>query len=178
VAICAAINPPIAKVAMTASIATFAVRALVDCNGRRGLERLQCAARTVWGDSTERRGTPSRCSRLGVILLVRSRRGSPGQASKAARTGAESGAEGDVQRARRSAAVGWPNPERGPLLIISGDQDHTVPWVFANAAFKKQRRNAAVTEIIKVPNRGHSLTIDGGWREVADAALAFVRRST
>jgi hypothetical protein len=51
-AICAAINPPIAKVAMTASIASFTVRALVDCNGRRDLERLHCAARTVRGDST------------------------------------------------------------------------------------------------------------------------------
>ncbi len=50
-AICAAINPPIAKVAMTASTASFAVRALVDCNGRRDSERLHCAARTVRGDS-------------------------------------------------------------------------------------------------------------------------------
>ena len=79
---------------------------------------------------------------------------------------------------RSELKVDTKSPERGPLLIISGDQDHTVPWVFANAAFKKQRRNGAVTEIIKVPNRGHSLTIDSGWREVADAALAFVRRST
>jgi pimeloyl-ACP methyl ester carboxylesterase len=68
------------------------------------------------------------------------------------------------------------NPDRGPLLIIDGEQDHTVPWAIANAAFKRQRRNEGVTEIKKMPNRGHSLTIDSGWREVAETALAFVRR--
>jgi pimeloyl-ACP methyl ester carboxylesterase len=68
------------------------------------------------------------------------------------------------------------NPDRGPLLIIDGEKDHTVPWAIANASYKRQRRNQAVTEIVKIPNRGHSLTIDGGWREVADTALAFVKR--
>jgi pimeloyl-ACP methyl ester carboxylesterase len=68
------------------------------------------------------------------------------------------------------------NPDRGPLLIIDGEKDHTVPWAIANASFKKQRQNPSVTEIEKIPNRGHSLTIDGGWREVADRALAFVKR--
>src|SRR4051794_18635571 len=66
------------------------------------------------------------------------------------------------------------NPQRGPLLIIDGEKDHTVPWAIANAAYKRQRHNPAVTEIEKVPGRGHSLTIDNGWREVADRALAFV----
>jgi pimeloyl-ACP methyl ester carboxylesterase len=70
------------------------------------------------------------------------------------------------------------NPERGPMLIVSGEKDHTVPWAIANAAFKKQRRNQAVTEIKEMPNRGHSLTIDSGWREVADTALSFVKRFT
>jgi non-heme chloroperoxidase len=68
------------------------------------------------------------------------------------------------------------NPVRGALLIIDGEKDHTVPWAIANAPFKRQRRNEGVTEIKKIPSRGHSLTIDGGWREVADTALAFVRR--
>jgi pimeloyl-ACP methyl ester carboxylesterase len=68
------------------------------------------------------------------------------------------------------------NPSRGPLLIISGEKDHTVPWAIANASYKKQRRNHAVTEIVEIPNRGHALTIDSGWREVADTALAFVKR--
>jgi non-heme chloroperoxidase len=70
------------------------------------------------------------------------------------------------------------NPDRGPLLIIDGEKDHTVPWAIANASYKRQRRNPAVTEITKVPNRGHSLTIDSGWREVADTALKFVQRFT
>ena len=65
---------------------------------------------------------------------------------------------------------------RGPLLLISGEKDHTVPWAITNAEFKKQERNEGVTEIVEIENRGHSLTIDSGWREVADTALAFVDR--
>jgi non-heme chloroperoxidase len=68
------------------------------------------------------------------------------------------------------------NPARGPLLIVSGEKDHTVPWAIANASFKKQRRNPGVTEIVEMPNRGHALVIDSGWREVADTALEFVKR--
>jgi pimeloyl-ACP methyl ester carboxylesterase len=74
------------------------------------------------------------------------------------------------------ARVDTKNPDRGPLLIISGQQDHTVPWAIANASYKRQRHNPSVTEIIEIPGRGHALTIDGGWREVAETALAFVRR--
>jgi pimeloyl-ACP methyl ester carboxylesterase len=70
------------------------------------------------------------------------------------------------------------NPDRGPLLVVSGEKDHTVPWAIANASFKKQRKNPGVTEIVEMPNRGHSLTIDSGWREVAETALAFVQRFT
>jgi pimeloyl-ACP methyl ester carboxylesterase len=68
------------------------------------------------------------------------------------------------------------NPDRGPLLILEGEKDHTAPWAIANASFKRQRGNEGVTEIEKIPNRGHSLTIDSGWREVADRAIAFVKR--
>ena len=68
------------------------------------------------------------------------------------------------------------NPDRGPLLILDGEKDHTVPWAIANAAYKRQKRNASVTEIRKMPNRGHSLTIDHGWQEVAQTALDFVTR--
>jgi pimeloyl-ACP methyl ester carboxylesterase len=74
------------------------------------------------------------------------------------------------------AKVDTRNPERGPLLIISGEKDHTVPWAIANASFKQQSENGGVTEIIEIKNRGHALTIDSGWREVADTALAFVQR--
>ena len=74
------------------------------------------------------------------------------------------------------AKVDHKNPERGPLLIVSGEKDHTVPWAIANASYKKQAHNTGVTEIVEMPNRGHALTIDSGWREVADTALAFVQR--
>ncbi|HEY6759121.1 MAG TPA: alpha/beta hydrolase [Baekduia sp.] len=66
--------------------------------------------------------------------------------------------------------------ERGPLLIISGEKDHTVPWAIANASYKKQKRNDAVTEIEEIKGRGHALTIDSGWRDVCDTALAFIQR--
>jgi non-heme chloroperoxidase len=77
---------------------------------------------------------------------------------------------------RSELKVDTKNPARGPLLVISTDADHTVPWSIANASYKKQKRNSGVTEILKVPQRGHALTIDSGWREVADAALEFVKR--
>ena len=69
------------------------------------------------------------------------------------------------------AKVDSKNPERGPLLIISGEKDHTVPWSIANASYKKQKRNQDTTEITEIPGRGHSLTIDNGWRDVAETAL-------
>jgi non-heme chloroperoxidase len=74
------------------------------------------------------------------------------------------------------AKVDTGNSERGPLLIISGEKDNTVPWAIANASFKQQRGNSDITEIVEMPNRGHALVIDSGWRDVADTALAFVRR--
>jgi pimeloyl-ACP methyl ester carboxylesterase len=74
------------------------------------------------------------------------------------------------------AKVNTRNPDRGPLLIISGEKDHTVPWAIANASFKRQKNNTGVTEIVEIPGRGHALTVDSGWREVADTALNFVRR--
>ncbi len=72
------------------------------------------------------------------------------------------------------ARVDTKNPARGPLLIISGEYDHTVPWAIAHASYKEQEKNPAVTEIREIPDRGHSLTIDHGWREVAEIALAFI----
>ncbi len=68
------------------------------------------------------------------------------------------------------------NPDRGPLLIISGEKDHTVPPAIAHASFKKQERNSGVTEFTAIPGRGHALVIDNGWREVAQTALDFVER--
>jgi non-heme chloroperoxidase len=74
------------------------------------------------------------------------------------------------------AKVDTENLARGPLLIIEGEKDNTVPWAIAEASFKLQQRNKAVTEMVKIPGRGHALTIDSGWREVANTALAFVKR--
>lgn len=76
------------------------------------------------------------------------------------------------------AKVDTKNPDRGPLLIISGEKDHTVPWAVANASYMRQQDNEGVTEIVEIKDRGHALTIDSGWREVADTALAFVQRFT
>ena len=66
-------------------------------------------------------------------------------------------------------------PRPRPLLIVSGEFDHTVPWAVANASYKREKRNPGVTEIVEIKGRGHSLTIDNGWREVADTALTFVQ---
>ena len=74
------------------------------------------------------------------------------------------------------AKVDTKNPERGPLLILDGELDHVVPWSIAKASFNRQKRNEGVTEIVKVAGRGHALTIDSGWREVADLALGFIGR--
>jgi pimeloyl-ACP methyl ester carboxylesterase len=74
------------------------------------------------------------------------------------------------------AKVNSKSPDRGPLLIISGEKDNTVPWAIANAAYKKQARNQSETEITEMPDRGHALTIDSGWHEVADKALGFIKR--
>src|SRR5687768_12630778 len=77
---------------------------------------------------------------------------------------------------RTEAKLDPKNPDRGPLLIIEGEKDHTVAPAIANASFKRHRRNPGATEIETVPNRGHALTIDSGWCEVAERALAFVNR--
>ena len=67
--------------------------------------------------------------------------------------------------------------DRGPLLLISGEKDHTVPWAITNSSYKRQKRNEALTEITEIPDRGHSLTIDHGWQEVAQTALDFVQKN-
>ena len=77
---------------------------------------------------------------------------------------------------RTEAKLDPKNPDRGPLLIIEGEKDHTVAMAIAKASFKRQLQNPAVTEFETVPNRGHSLTIDSGWHEVAEKALVFVKR--
>jgi pimeloyl-ACP methyl ester carboxylesterase len=72
------------------------------------------------------------------------------------------------------AKVDVGNSERGPLLFVSGRQDHTVPDVVTRAAFKLYRQSSAVTELQQF-DRGHSLTVDRGWREIAQACLDWLR---
>ena len=74
------------------------------------------------------------------------------------------------------AKVDTKNPDRGPMLIVSAAHDHTVPPAIANASYKLQRKNPGITEITKFDDRAHSLTIDAGWRDVADTALQFIKR--
>ena len=74
------------------------------------------------------------------------------------------------------AKVDTKNPDRGPLLLVYGEQDHTVPKAIVKASFKKEKKNQNVTELVEMKGRGHALTIDSGWQEVADTALAFVKR--
>lgn len=76
------------------------------------------------------------------------------------------------------AKVDTKNPDRGPLLIVSGEKDNTIPRAISEAAYKLQLKNPGVTEFTEIPGRGHALVIDAGWRDVADTALAFVRRFT
>jgi pimeloyl-ACP methyl ester carboxylesterase len=74
------------------------------------------------------------------------------------------------------AKVDTKNPDRGPLLILEGEEDHTVPVSIAKASYKRQKRNQGVTEFVTIPGRGHALTIDSGWSDVADRALAFIKK--
>ena len=73
-------------------------------------------------------------------------------------------------------AVDSKNPDRGPLLIIAGMLDNTVPLAITHASYKIQAKNPGVTEIVELPGRGHSLVIDSGWKDVAQTALDFVKR--
>ena len=77
---------------------------------------------------------------------------------------------------RTEASVAFDNPDRGPLLIISGEKDHTVPWAIAHAAYQRYRNNIGTTEIVELPGRGHALTIDHGWQDVAHTSLTFIQR--
>ncbi|WP_327139024.1 alpha/beta hydrolase [Nocardia sp. NBC_01327] len=74
------------------------------------------------------------------------------------------------------AKVDTENPERGPLLVISGEKDNTVPRAISEATFHLQRKNPGITEFLEIPNRGHALTIDSGWQEVAESSLKFLQR--
>jgi non-heme chloroperoxidase len=74
------------------------------------------------------------------------------------------------------AKVDTKNRDRGPMLLIYGEKDNTVPKAIVKASYKKEKKNKNVTELAELKNRGHALTIDSGWQQVADTALAFVKR--
>ncbi|GLY02295.1 MULTISPECIES: alpha/beta fold hydrolase [Actinoplanes] len=73
------------------------------------------------------------------------------------------------------AKVDTANESRGPLLLIAGGKDHTVPETVVRATLKQYRHSHAVTDIVDFPDRAHSLTIDAGWREVAERTLAWLK---
>ncbi|HET9830460.1 MAG TPA: alpha/beta fold hydrolase [Vicinamibacterales bacterium] len=74
------------------------------------------------------------------------------------------------------AQVDFENLRRGPMLIIAAEEDHTVPPAVAQAAYKHQQLNINITEFVEMHARGHALTVDHGWKDVADNALTFIRR--
>jgi pimeloyl-ACP methyl ester carboxylesterase len=74
------------------------------------------------------------------------------------------------------AKVNTRNENRGPLLLVMGGRDHTVPEVITKATLKQYRHSDAITDLTEFADRGHSLTIDSGWRDVADQCLAWLAR--
>lgn len=74
-----------------------------------------------------------------------------------------------------AAKVDTANEARGPLLLITGGKDHTVPEAVTRATLKQYRHSDAVTDFLEFPDRGHSLVVDHGWREVADACLSWLK---
>jgi pimeloyl-ACP methyl ester carboxylesterase len=72
------------------------------------------------------------------------------------------------------AKVNTGNDNRGPLLLVMGGRDHTVPEAITKSTLKQYRHSDAVTELTEFPDRGHSLTIDSGWRAVADECLTWL----
>jgi len=76
------------------------------------------------------------------------------------------------------AKVDTANEMRGPLLLITGGRDHTVPEAVTRATLKQYRHSDAVTDLLEFPDRAHSLTIDHGWREVADACLSWLKQQS
>jgi pimeloyl-ACP methyl ester carboxylesterase len=73
-------------------------------------------------------------------------------------------------------AVRMDRADRGPLLITAGGKDHTVPEKISRTTLKLQQKSPGLTELEVFPDRGHSLTIDDGWREVADTALVWLQK--
>jgi predicted esterase len=67
------------------------------------------------------------------------------------------------------------NEDRGPLLLTMGGKDHTVPEAISKSTYKQYRHSGATTELAEFADRGHSLTVDHGWREIADSVLSWLK---
>jgi len=74
------------------------------------------------------------------------------------------------------AKVDTKNESRGPLLLIAGGRDHTAPEAVTKSTLKQYKDSAAVTEFLEFEDRGHSLTVDHRWQEVADACLSWLEK--
>jgi pimeloyl-ACP methyl ester carboxylesterase len=72
------------------------------------------------------------------------------------------------------AAVDTRNPRRGPLLLIMGGQDHTVPEAITKSTLKQYRYSPAATDLLEFGDRGHTLTMDVGWADIATACLSWL----
>lgn len=79
---------------------------------------------------------------------------------------------------RRSPAKVDTKAIRGPLLITAGGRDHTVPAAISRATYKRYRRSPSITDLIEFPDRGHTLALDHGWAEIAEAALNWLKRNS
>jgi pimeloyl-ACP methyl ester carboxylesterase len=72
------------------------------------------------------------------------------------------------------AHVDTRNAARGPLLLVMGGQDKTVPEAITKATYAKHRDSGAITDLHEFGDRAHSLTVDHGWADVARDALAWL----
>jgi pimeloyl-ACP methyl ester carboxylesterase len=75
-----------------------------------------------------------------------------------------------------ASKVDTKNADRGPLLLVMGGKDHTVPESITKSTAKQYKDSPAVTDTLEFPDRGHSLTIDSGWQEVAEASLNWLEK--
>jgi pimeloyl-ACP methyl ester carboxylesterase len=73
------------------------------------------------------------------------------------------------------AKVAVKDVDRGPMLITGGGFDHTVPASISRTSYKLESKSPDVTDIHIFEDRGHSLTIDHGWKEVADYVLEWFK---
>ena len=72
------------------------------------------------------------------------------------------------------AKVDTHKADRGPLLLTSGTEDHTVPLKVTKEVVAMYAKGPAAHRLPCLRRKGHSLTIDNGWKDVADVALQWL----